>query len=259
MIKLIGVKKQFRLPGEGKLPILSVPEWEVEEGEQLALIGPSGSGKSTLLHLLCGVLAPDEGQIIVDDVSLHAQSQAQRDRFRSEKVGIIFQDFHLMSSLTARQNAELALPVKMPKSRKRELTAEWFERVGLADRMNHLPGQLSRGQQQRVAMIRALIRSPKIVLADEPTGSLDRETAEDVMRLLLELTASANATLLVVTHDLELAAGFRTRTDIGELNEWYTPKGTIRTAGGPGRDPILQGNMVVEPSGTSGWKGEKLG
>lgn len=258
MIKLTGVKKSFRLPGEGRLPILSVPEWEVAEGGQLALTGPSGSGKSTLLHLLCGVIAPDEGEITVDGVPLHAQSQAQRDRFRSEKVGIIFQDFHLMASLTARQNAELALPVNMPKSHRRELSAQWFERVGLADRMNHLPGQLSRGQQQRVAMIRALIRSPKIVLADEPTGSLDRETADDVMRLLLELTASENATLLVVTHDLELAAGFRTRTHIGELNEWYTPKEAVRPADGPGRDTALPPD-AAEARRTPGWKGEKLG
>ncbi|TBL77479.1 ABC transporter ATP-binding protein [Paenibacillus thalictri] len=201
------------------LPILHVRHWRVEAGERIALTGPSGSGKSTLLHLLGGVMAPDSGEIIVDGEALHLYSEAKRDRYRAQKVGYIFQDFHLISSLTARQNVELVAPRKWSKRQTREQLDDWFERVGLKDRADHLPSQLSRGQQQRAAIVRALIGRPPLILADEPTGSLDWETAGDIMSLLLEICSTEKLTLLTVTHDLHLAGLYPRRVHIEELNE----------------------------------------
>ncbi|MDF2938496.1 MAG: transporter [Paenibacillaceae bacterium] len=216
MIELHGVRKDFVI-SDRRLPILHIPHWTVEAGGRLALLGPSGSGKSTVLHLLSGILKADRGELRVADTSLHELNEAERDRFRLRHVGYIMQDFHLIGSLTAAENVELMLPT-LNRSERRKLLREWFGRVGLADRMDHLPGQLSRGQQQRTAIVRALINQPPLVLADEPTGSLDYESAELVMRLLLELCASQGSTLVTVTHDLHLAQLFPERIGIGEIN-----------------------------------------
>lgn len=138
MIEMRGVSKSFTVGGN-KLPILSVANWQIQQGERMALIGPSGSGKSTLLHLLSGVISPDQGEISVDGEPLHQYSEAKRDRYRAEKVGYIFQDFHLISSLTAKQNVELIVPQDWSKKQSSEQLDFWFERVGLKDRQHHLP------------------------------------------------------------------------------------------------------------------------
>ncbi|MFH5186092.1 ABC transporter ATP-binding protein [Paenibacillus sp. TAB 01] len=217
MIQIRNVHKSFRM-GASRLPILHIAGWSAGRGQRIALIGPSGSGKSTLLHLLGGVIAADSGEIHVSGQPLHSFTEAQRDRFRAEQVGYIFQDFHLIASLTARQNVELVLPRSWSrKERDSELQA-WFERVGLQDRQHHLPAQLSRGQQQRIAIIRALIHRPPLVLADEPTGSLDWEAAGSVMRLLLSLCEEEGRTLLTVTHDLHLADLFPMKAEMSEIN-----------------------------------------
>ncbi|MFC5450272.1 ABC transporter ATP-binding protein [Paenibacillus aestuarii] len=218
MIQLEAVSKSFAMHGK-TLPILQIPSWRVESGERIALIGPSGSGKSTLLHVLSGVIQPDLGEVWVDGEPLHQYKEAKRDQYRAKKVGYIFQDFHLISSLTARQNVELIVPSAWSKRQTAEQLDYWFERVGLQDRMHHLPAQLSRGQQQRAAIVRALIAKPKLILADEPTGSLDWETARDVMSLLLEICAAEQLTLLTVTHDLHLADMYPARIHIQDLNE----------------------------------------
>ncbi|TXK84085.1 ABC transporter ATP-binding protein [Paenibacillus sp. N3.4] len=218
MIDVRGISKSFMINGKS-LPILELAEWHVEKGERLALIGPSGSGKSTLLHLLSGVMTPDRGEIWVDGQPLHQYSESKRDRFRAEKVGYIFQDFHLISSLTVKQNVELVVPSGWSSKQSKEELDHWFERVGLQDRQHHLPSQLSRGQQQRAAIVRALVAKPPLILADEPTGSLDWETAGDIMSLLLALCESENLTLLTVTHDLHLADRFPKRVQVQDLNE----------------------------------------
>lgn len=216
MIELHEVRKDF-VVSDRRLPILHIPQWNVEAGGRLALLGPSGSGKSTVLHLLSGILRADRGMLRVAGTPLHELNEAERDRFRLRHVGYIMQDFHLIGSLTAAENVELMLP-QGKRGDRRKLLREWFNRVGLADRMDHLPGQLSRGQQQRTAIVRALINQPPLVLADEPTGSLDYESAELVMRLLLELCADQKSTLVAVTHDLHLARLFPERIGIGEIN-----------------------------------------
>lgn len=220
MIKLQEVRKGFAVQ-DRRLPILHIPAWTVAAGGRLALLGPSGSGKSTVLHLLSGILKADGGEFHVAETPLHELSEAERDRFRLRHVGYIMQDFHLIGSLTAAENVELMLDGKKRGDR-RKLLREWFGRVGLADRMDHLPSQLSRGQQQRTAIVRALINCPPLVLADEPTGSLDFESAEQVMRMLLELCADQGSTLVTVTHDLHLAKLYPERMGIGEINMAHT-------------------------------------
>jgi putative ABC transport system ATP-binding protein len=218
MIKIQGVSKSFRLHGQS-LPILQLAEWQVAKGENIALMGPSGCGKSTLLHLLSGVITADRGEIWVDDQPVHLLTEGKRDRFRADKIGYIFQDFHLISSLTVKQNVELILPRTWSKKEKADKLSYWFERVGLSDRQQHLPSQLSRGQQQRAAIVRALITKPLLVLADEPTGSLDWETASEMMAMLLEICKDEQLTLLTVTHDRQLADMFPKRVHMQELNE----------------------------------------
>jgi len=217
MIRIEQVEKTFRIDGQ-PFPILKIDEWHVNQGERIALLGPSGSGKSTLLHMIGGVLTASSGKINVAEQSVSGMSESERDAFRASHIGYIFQDFHLIPSLTARQNVELVVPRSVRGQARAALVRGWFQRVGLAERMNHLPSQLSRGQQQRVAIIRALINRPNIVLADEPTGSLDWETAGAVMKLLLDICEQENLTLLTVTHDLHLAKLFPTSVQMSELN-----------------------------------------
>ncbi|WP_151733841.1 ABC transporter ATP-binding protein ['Paenibacillus yunnanensis' Narsing Rao et al. 2020] len=217
MLQIHELSKHFRVGGR-TVPILDIPEWRVERGDQVAITGPSGSGKSTLLHLVSGILQPDSGSIQVDGVSLHNLKEAARDRFRAERIGYVLQDFHLIPSLTARQNVEIALTTRLPHQQRRRLVDEWLERVGLSEHGSHLPSQLSRGQQQRVAIVRALVNRPALVLADEPTGSLDWETADEISSLLLNLSIAQGHTLIVVTHDLNMAIRFPQRLNIREMN-----------------------------------------
>ncbi|MNY37267.1 ABC transporter ATP-binding protein YtrE [compost metagenome] len=150
---------------------------------------------------------------------MHELSESERDRFRADNIGYIFQDFHLISSLTVRQNIELVMPRGGTKRERMEQLDLWLSRVGLQDRGQHLPAQLSRGQQQRAAIIRALITKPALILADEPTGSLDWETASEMMSLLLEICEAEQLTLLTVTHDRHIAEMFPKRVYMQELNE----------------------------------------
>lgn len=217
MLQIQALQKQFRVDGRN-VPILDIPEWSVEKGEHVAITGPSGSGKSTLLHLISGILRADSGEIVVDGQSLHRLTEAGRDAFRSSAIGYVLQDFHLIPSLTARQNIEIAMNSRLPHKERRAVIDHWLEQVGLQDRGKHLPSQLSRGQQQRVAIVRALVNKPPLLLADEPTGSLDWETADEITSLLLELSVSHGHTLIVVTHDLNLASRFPKCLDIQDIN-----------------------------------------
>ncbi len=220
MLQIRGLKKQFHVAGK-EIPILNIPEWSIGQGEKIAITGPSGSGKSTLLHLISGIMRPDEGDIYFGENRLSGMNESLRDRFRRDHIGYVLQDFHLIPSLTARENVEIALSRSriIGRSERRDMVNHWFERVGMLERREHKPAQLSRGQQQRVAIIRALISDPGLVLADEPTGSLDWETADEIAGLLLELCGSERHTLLVVTHDLRMAERFPACVHIHEINE----------------------------------------
>jgi putative ABC transport system ATP-binding protein len=190
--------------GSGPVNILSGVNLRVAQGETLAVVGPSGSGKTTMLMLMAGLERPTLGQVQVAGVDLTALAEDALSRFRREHLGIVFQAFHLIPTMTALENA--ALPLEFahhPQARGRALEA--LEQVGLGHRGSHYPSQLSGGEQQRVALARAFAARPRIILADEPTGNLDEETGAKVMELLFTLQAEENATLILVTHDRSLA------------------------------------------------------
>jgi putative ABC transport system ATP-binding protein len=209
MIELRGVSKTVT-SGDRPLTILHPLDFSIASGEFVAIVGPSGSGKSTLLGLLAGLDAPTTGAIIVDGVDITKLTEDGLARLRGEKIGFVFQFFHLVPSLTAFEN--ILVPMEIAKRRDATARArQLIEEVGLADRAHHYPSQLSGGEQQRVAIARALANDPPIVLADEPTGNLDSTTGRHIMELLLNVRRTRRATLILVTHDAELASLADTR------------------------------------------------
>jgi putative ABC transport system ATP-binding protein len=204
MIELRGVSKTVESGGQ-PLTILHPLDLTIASGEFLAIVGPSGSGKSTLLGLLAGLDAPTSGQVLVDGTDITTLSEDDLARLRGAKIGIVFQFFHLVPSLTALEN----ILVPMEIARRRDAAArgrQLLDEVGLAGRGHHYPSQLSGGEQQRIAIARALANDPPIVLADEPTGNLDSSTGRHIMDLLLNVRRTRQSTLVLVTHDSELAA-----------------------------------------------------
>jgi putative ABC transport system ATP-binding protein len=198
---------QSYLSGGRELTVLRDITFALEPGAFLAIVGPSGSGKSTLLGLLAGLDRPRQGRVWLDGRDLGALSEDQRAKLRAEKVGFVFQSFHLIPTLTARENVQVPLELQGqdPGGRADELLA----RVGLGDRGHHYPAQLSGGEQQRVAVARAFSHRPRILFADEPTGNLDAATGATVIDLLGELNRETGTTLVLVTHDPDLAARAR--------------------------------------------------
>ena len=204
MIELRGVSKSVP-SGSGTLTILHSTDLTIPEGGVVTIVGASGSGKSTLLGLIAGLDAPSSGSIVIDGVDITTLGEDALARLRGARIGFVFQSFHLLPSLTAFEN--VLVPIEIaggadPVSRARALLAE----VGLSDRGHHYPSQLSGGEQQRVAIARALANDPPILLADEPTGNLDSATGKQVIELLLEIHRTRKTTLVVVTHDPDIAA-----------------------------------------------------
>src|SRR5213595_2139829 len=195
---------------------------EIRRGEFLALMGPSGSGKSTLLHIIAGIDRPTDGQCVVQGIDVTRLSESELADWRNQNVGFVFQTFNLIPVLTAHENVELPLLLTRLNSReRRRLVNTALELVGLADRARHLPKQLSGGQEQRVAIARALVTDPRLIVADEPTGNLDSQSAHDVLSILQALSRSAGKTVILVTHDPK-AAAFGSRSihlEKGELTE----------------------------------------
>ena len=203
MIKANAVTKVVDT-SEGSLQILRPISFEVKSGESVAIIGASGSGKSTLLGLLAGLDQVTEGEIFLDGEALHSMNEEERAILRGNKVGFIFQSFMLVQSLTALEN--VMLPAEIAGlDNPRALALDILEQVGLKHRAHHFPNQLSVGEQQRVAIARAFITSPKILFADEPTGNLDAKNSEKIEALLFEMNREKGTTLVLVTHDNELA------------------------------------------------------
>jgi putative ABC transport system ATP-binding protein len=204
MIQLRGISKTV-MSGDRPLTILQPLDLTIPSGQFVAIVGPSGSGKSTLLGLLAGLDAPTTGSITVDGLEITSLSEDGLARLRGEKIGFVFQFFHLVPSLTALENIMVPMEIAARRdaaSRGRQLLDE----VGLADRGHHYPSQLSGGEQQRVAIARALANDPAILLADEPTGNLDSTTGRHILDLLLGVHRTRKTTLILVTHDAELAA-----------------------------------------------------
>lgn len=199
------INKSYPQADSGRLKVINNINFQVKKGETVAITGQSGSGKTTLLSLLAGLETPDSGRIVLEGVDMNSMNEDKLAKFRASKIGIIFQQFHLMPHLTAAEN--ISLPLEILKQQEiAEKTKTVLEQVRLTDRRDHLPSRLSGGECQRVAIARALAVKPAILLADEPTGNLDNRTGRQIVDLLFELVHSINMTLIMVTHNLELAA-----------------------------------------------------
>ncbi len=208
MLELIDVRKSFLLPNGEQLSVLDIPEFRAAAGEQVVLVGRSGCGKTTLLHVIAGISRADSGRVKVNGWDISLLSEAERDRFRAEHIGYVFQTFNLLPGFTALENVLVAMRFArghVDKARAKQL----LNRVGLGNRMSHRPPMLSVGEQQRVAVARALANKPKLLLADEPTASVDSGNQQAILDLIRETCQEENVTLLLVTHAPEVAQQFQ--------------------------------------------------
>ena len=204
-IKATGLTKSFLKGKQEIVPIKDI-SFQVNSGEFISLMGPSGSGKTTLLNLIAGIDSPTEGTLLIGSQPIHEMSREELTKWRSLHVGYIFQLYHLMPVLTAFENIELPLLLhNLSRAERREKVESALNQVGLSDRQNHFPKELSGGQEQRVAIARALVTQPSLIVADEPTGDLDRDAADEILNLLEELSAKENKTIVMVTHDPKAA------------------------------------------------------
>ncbi len=206
IIQLKNVKKMYPM-GRSTVHALRGVDLALESGRYYSIVGPSGSGKSTLLHIIGCMDAPSSGEVWLGGQPIHSLGERGRTALRARQIGFIFQSFHLNPILTVRDNVSIALQFLGVSRRQAKSRAEaWLERVGLGRRLEHYPSELSGGERQRVAIARALVKDPQLILADEPTGNLDSHTGSEIVGLLQEINQQAQATIIQVTHDPEIAA-----------------------------------------------------
>lgn len=205
MIKAVNLKKVYKLGGD-TVNALNGVSIQIEKGEMVAITGTSGSGKSTLMHIIGGLDTPHKGEIVVNNINLSKAGRAKLARYRNKAIGFVFQTFNLEPQLTTLENVELPLIFSNIKRKKRrELAMDAIKKVGLEDRTNHKPSELSGGQRQRVSIARAIVNSPGIILADEPTGNLDSKNGRKIIDLLRDLNKKEGVTVVIVTHDEDIA------------------------------------------------------
>ena len=215
VLSLHNLRKSYREAGGSKLDVIQIGQFELGAGEQTALVGASGSGKSTLLNLIAGILLPDAGEVNVNGTDITKLPEAQRDRFRAGNIGYVFQSFNLLQGFTALENVLLGQMFGTGGNGNRAV--QLLKSVGLESRLHHKPRALSVGEQQRVAIARALVNAPPLVLADEPTGSLDEKNGAGVLDLLRQVCADGKHTLLLVTHDPQVMKSFDRVVRLEEL------------------------------------------
>jgi len=202
MIQTTDLHRSYRI-GRKSIEVLHGIDLRIHCGEKVFLCGPSGAGKTTLLYTLAGLEPPEKGRVHIDGTDLYGLGRREQARFRNQRIGYVFQNYHLLPELTALEN--VAVPGAISGNDTTALALTALERVGLADRADHLPAELSGGEQQRVAIARAIVNEPKVLFADEPTGNLDSTNSAEIMKILLDLAAEHGVTLVVVTHDQNLA------------------------------------------------------
>lgn len=218
MLELKDVKKTYPQGDGPRLEVLDIPGYHIGAGEQVVLLGPSGCGKTTTLHIIAGIIQPDSGVVQIDGVNLANYSQSGRDRIRAGKIGYVFQTFNLLKGFTALENVMLGMSFakgKMDRGRASSL----LERVGLSHRMHHKPGKMSVGEQQRTAVARALANRPKLILADEPTANVDPENQQKIVDLIRQSCEEEGISLLLVTHNMEVAEQFDRVDRLDEVNQ----------------------------------------
>ncbi len=216
LLEIHNLRKIYRTPEGETLTVLDVPEFALEAEQQLALRGASGTGKTTFLNCIAGILRPNAGRVMINSADMASASEGRRDRVRAQNIGYIFQTFNLLQGYTCLDNVLLGM--RFGPGADHGFVLELLERVGLGDRLNYRPGQLSVGQQQRVAVARALANQPKLVLADEPTGNLDPRNAREAIKLIREICRETGAALLIVSHDQSVLEQFDDCADLAEIN-----------------------------------------
>lgn len=217
VIELEAVRKAFQMPGGERIDVLDVPAFRLDAGEQLALAGHSGSGKSTLLNVIAGILRADAGRVAICGVDITRLAEPARDRLRADRLGLVFQQFNLLPGFTALENVLVAMTFGSGRADRGRAT-DLLAAVGLGHRLHHRPAELSVGQQQRVAVARALANRPRVVLADEPTASVDTAHQQQVIDLLRTTCSAQAVALLVVTHAPEVAAQFPRQLRLEDFN-----------------------------------------
>jgi ABC-type lipoprotein export system ATPase subunit len=216
VLEISGLKKAYRTPDGETKTVVSIGDFAMNAGSEVGLKGESGSGKTTFLNLIAGIVKPDTGSILLNGVDVPALSESKRDRLRATTLGCVYQSFNLLQGYTCLENVLVAM--SFGAGRDRTFAKQLLDRVGLSQRLDYYPRQLSVGQQQRVAVARALANKPKLVLADEPTGNLDAERAAETLDLLRATCTEQGAALLLVSHDREILARFTEVADFKQLN-----------------------------------------
>ncbi|GDY10497.1 MAG: ABC transporter ATP-binding protein [Planctomycetota bacterium] len=214
---LDNLKKSYREPGGGRIPVLNVSRFELQTAEQVALIGSSGGGKTTLLNVIAGITSPDSGRVVIDNVDVTGLNEPSRDRFRALKIGFVFQTFNLLPAFSALENVLLGMCFS-GKGTDSHRATDLLTRVGLGHRLQHRPPQLSVGEQQRVAVARALANHPSLLLADEPTASVDIANQNTILELIRDTCRENNVSLLLVTHSPDVAARFDRIEKLSDFN-----------------------------------------
>ena len=222
---LENIRKSYPEPDGGRLPVLEIERFEMARGEQLALVGASGGGKTTLLNVISGITTPDSGRVVIDDTLVSKMPEAIRDRFRTERIGFVYQTFNLLPAFTALENVLLGMSFSRGRV-DRDRALELLESVGLTNRLKHRPGQLSVGEQQRVAVARALSNRPSLLLADEPTANVDLANQQTILDLIRTACTTDSVALLLVTHSVDVAQQF---DRVERLDEFNTPAAATAT------------------------------